>query len=150
MNTLFGDLAKRVAAFDPYKETIIAAKLAEDDIIAENISALYDSGQRADGTELGDYSKWTAARKEADGERFDHVTLRDTGRFYASMKVKFDEKSFRITADDKKVNDDGGVTYLTDEWGDEILGLRDEVLDSIIHNTIKPNMQAAFRAKILI
>lgn len=145
MNTLFGDMAKRVEAFDPYEEAIIATKEAEAEIIDFNVEdQLYERGIDSRGKSLGEYANFTKEKKEQEGKPFDRVTLRDEGDFHRSFNVKFGVDRFQIEASDSKTED------LQQDWGDEILGLTDQNLDHIKNDFIRPNMQKAFRAKILI
>ena len=77
------------------------------------------------------------------------MTLKDTGFFQRSAKVKYTKDRFMITADDKKYSDDGGVvTFLTEEHGKEILGLTKENLGFVIEKYIKPSMLTVLRHRI--
>lgn len=150
MNTLFGDMAKRVAQFNPEKEAIIATKSAKDEIIDFNVEdQLYEEGINNKGQSLGEYQPYTKEKKQiksaagvGDG-KISNVTLRDEGRFHRSFKVKYSKDRFELTATDKKTE------KLKKHWGDDIFGLTDENLKKLIDNDIRPSMQAAFRAKIL-
>lgn len=151
MNTLFGDLAKRVAAFDPYKEAIKAAIPAKAEIIDYNVEdQLYELGIDNRNKSIGDYEPYTKERKQlkrdlgiGDG-RISNVTLRDEGEFHKSFDVEFRDNEFEIVAHDPKTE------KLQENWGEEILGLTDQNLQKVKDDYIRPNMQAAFRAKILI
>ncbi len=154
MNTLFGDMAKRVEAFDPNREAIIAAKSAEDEIIEFNVEdQLYDRGIDSAGLSLGEYRKKTKVLKGiksaaglGDG-KVSNMTLRDTGDFHKSFKVKYGNDRFEIEATDPKtpeIIDSFGIT------GENILGLTDENLQRVKDDYIRPGMQQAFRNKILI
>lgn len=60
--------------------------------------------------------------KKAKNQRYDHVTLNDTGEFYKSFEVNiYDDYSFTI-----KANDDKQGTELTKIYGNEIVGLGTE------------------------
>ena len=95
MNTLFGEIAARVAAFDPETEVILAAIPAKDIMIAENRSQLYDSGIGSGGKlieppyAISTVTYWKPKKKQ----RADHVTLKDKGNFHASIDIKFNEKN---------------------------------------------------------
>lgn len=151
MNTLFGDLAKRVAAFDPYKEAIKAAIPAKAEIIDYNVEdQLYELGIGSKGKSIGYYEPYTKERKElksslgiGDG-KISNVTLRDEGDFHSSFDVEFRENEFEIVANDPKTE------TLQYNWGEDILGLTDQNLQKVKDDYIRPNMQTAFRAKILI
>lgn len=151
MNTLFGDMAKRVAAFDPYKEAILAAVPAKAEIIDFNVEdQLYEQGIGSRGKSIGAYQPYTIERKEiksalgvGDG-KISNVTLRDAGDFHSSFDVEFRDTEFEIIARDPK------TAKLQQNWGEDILGLTEQNLQKVKDDYIRPNMQAAFRAKILI
>lgn len=82
---------------------------------------LYDKGIDSKGNDLGEYSPYTKQIKSEKGQRFDHITLKDTGEFYKSFVVKPNKKGFKITANPNK--DD---TDLFREFGVDIVGLTKE------------------------
>lgn len=86
---------------------------------------LYDRGINSKGESIGDYSLYTKAIKDNNGQITDHVTLNDTGAFYESFKVYVNsQKDFVISADTIKDTSD-----LIVDWGKEILGLTEESLN---------------------
>jgi hypothetical protein len=93
---------------------------------------LFDKGEDSTGRTLesigGAYSPFTVSIKQAKGQPTNRVTLFDTGEFYASWSVKPFKGGFIIDADPNK--DD---TNLFDEWGNEIVGLNEENLQTIIN-----------------
>lgn len=93
------------------------------------IDQLYNSGIDSEGSELGEYSDFTKMIKRMKGQRFDHITLNDTGDFYGSFKIVLYDKEFEINANTIK-EEDGMVTDLM-SYG-EILGLTDENLIKLI------------------
>lgn len=86
-------------------------------------SQLYELGEDSLGRAVGggNYAPSTVEYKFNEGQRFDHITLNDTGEFYRSFRVKPNKKGFTITANPNK--DD---TNLFTEYGDEIVGLNKE------------------------
>ena len=48
---------------------------------------LFDLGIDSLGVSLGEYSDFTKVQKQSDGQRFDHITLLDTGGFYKSFTI---------------------------------------------------------------
>lgn len=88
---------------------------------------LFDEGIDALGKSLGEYSDFTKELKKADGQRFDHITLLDTGDFYKSFKIKVENGGFLIEADPQKED-----SNLFDDFGKDILGLTDENLQIVI------------------
>ena len=95
----------------------------QDEIIRLNtIDQLYDRGIDSDEQSLGEYHPITQAYKISVGERYDHVTLKDTGAFYDSFRIEIDARGFNIVADDEAFYD----RPLTEVYGLEILGLTQE------------------------
>jgi hypothetical protein len=96
-------------------------------------SQLYDKGVDAAGNQIGEYSFWTkayfkplAAAEGRDG-RTDHITLKDTGEFYASFQFVNESDGFHITANTlKEDGNDLAVIY-----GGKILGLTSESIAAI-------------------
>lgn len=92
---------------------------------------LYDKGINADNETLGGYSFRTLEYKTriagglGNDTRTDHVTLKDTGDFYRSMKFEKDDEQFWITGDADKGGHD-----LTRMYG-QILGLTNESLEEL-------------------
>ena len=91
---------------------------------------LFEEGIDSLGISLGEYSDFTKFEKKRKGDRFDHITLLDTGGFYKSFKVTISGGGFSIDAD--PIKDD---TNLFTEFGKEIVGLIPEnkqiVIDAI-------------------
>lgn len=90
---------------------------------------MYDEGVDSKGVSLGQYAPITishykplAASEGRDG-RTDHITLKDTGTFYASIKVEALPDAFKITADDPN--------NLIGRYPD-LLGLDDSSLNEIM------------------
>ena len=96
---------------------------AKEEIIRLNTEdQLFDEGIDSMDRTLGAYSEVTKAIKRSKGQRTDHVTLKDTGEFYDSFKVRVDSKGFEIEADDTAFYD----VPLTQTWGNDIIGLTKE------------------------
>ena len=94
---------------------------------------LFEKGIDSLGSSLGDYAASTIEGtanfegKKDKGQRFDHITLLDTGKFYKSFKVKVQSGGFEIIADGNR-----GDTNLLEDYGKEVLGLTDENLQLVI------------------
>jgi hypothetical protein len=91
-------------------------------------SQLFELGEDSEGRDLGEYSPFTKELKKLKGQRIDHITLKDTGDFYASFIVRPFKGGFTIDAD--PIKDD---TNLFREYGEDILGLNDDNLQIIIN-----------------
>lgn len=106
-------------------------------------SQLYDKGIDSKGVELdkigGSYSPKTKRYKAERGQRYDHVTLSDTGEFYRSETAQMDYASGDIILQANTIKDGDDLQA---RWGENILGLTDESIvilkpkftDDIIHH----------------
>ena len=124
---------KRLTSVTPEEllKSALEEPLIESQIIDLNQKQLYEQGVESDGTPTGDYSLRTVNEKISAGEPYDHVTLKDTGDFYDSMKVELTDNSAVITGDMQKPDRD-----LEEGWP-KALGLTEESL-----NEIKPDVWA--------
>ena len=108
---------------------------AEDTIIDMNISQLYDSGERRDGKKITpEYAPETVAIKKKKGQPTNRVTLRDTFEWQASFWIQYYPDGFEIKASDWKTE------RLTQKYGDEILGLQDEMVKYLCANLYLPHL----------
>lgn len=87
MKRLNANLITNIAISDPYIQA---------QIIDLNQSQLYDKGIESDGSPTGDYSRKSV---EVYGKRPGHITLKDTGATYDSMKVDTDAEGFYVSGD---------------------------------------------------
>lgn len=158
MNTLFGDMAERLAAFNPEEEALLSAKRNRLKIIRLNRDdQMFEQGVDARGDKIGRgyYKKPTEEYKKEVGQRYDHITLRDTEEFHKSMDVRFTKTSFEITADDRKESDRQGgadthlVEFYKEQYGNEILGLTKENLEFLKEEHIQPDMTRKLRDQLL-
>jgi len=97
-------------------------------------SQLYEFGIDSEGKTLGQYSPNTIEGvpgrflgKKQKGQRFDHITLRDTGRFYSTFRVVVGRNAFIIFADGRKAD-----TNLFDEFGEDIAGLTEQNIENLV------------------
>ncbi len=115
---------------------------------------LFDKGIDSTGRLLsdigGDYSPNTIEGtnqykgKKEKGLPYDHITLFDTGDFYSSFKVYYNNGNLTISADTIK-----DTTNLITEWGSNILGLTEESL-SILREKALTIILPYVRKKLLI
>lgn len=123
-----------ILAAHPYEQEII-------DLVIHN--QMWEQGIRRTGSPIAPpYKRQTIEEKRMKGQRTDHVTLRDSEAFHASVYVDFDETSFRIDAADWKKQ------ILERKYGTTILGLTDENLQFMIDKYFRPSAQAIFRKAI--
>ena len=138
----FTRLDKLFSALDNLNEDQIwlfaVDKDVQDEIIRINTEdQLEEEGIDSLGRKLGDYAPSTIAYKRRKGQRYDHVTLKDTGDFYNSFNVKVNVNEIIIYADDSsKYN-----KPLFEVWGVDVLGLTDDnmnyIKEMILENYIK-------------
>lgn len=92
---------------------------------------LYEKGIDGQGASLGEYSPYTITLKQAKGQRFDHITLSDTFKFYESFEFiisgGIDNDRFSVEVD--PVKEDG--TNLLTEFGEDIIAHTEENLEII-------------------
>ena len=118
-----------------------------EDAITED--QLYDQGIDGLGRSLGSYApftvqfKRTIASRLGRDTRIDHITLRDTGDFHKSIKVKLQRDGLKIESQPQK--DD---TNLIDEYGEAILFLTPENLDDFRNNFLLDDLRASIRAAL--
>lgn len=115
-----------------------------EDAITEN--QLHGKGEDGLGRSLGEYSDFTKQFKSTIAgalgrdTRIDHITLRDTGDFHQSVKVKLTSKGIEITSDPQKED-----TNLIDEFGKEILFVNDENLNEFIRPHLLDDLKKDIR-----
>lgn len=138
-------LEKKVRSFSQEKamKEILKEKDLQAQIIDLNQKQLFEQGIDADGKPTGDYAPSTIygtknfPGKIEKGQRYDHITLKDTGEFYDSMQVKSIPEGIQIKADYLK---EGGED-LRDEWPSAV-GLTNESKQEI-----KPQIKESFMEK---
>lgn len=130
--------------YDPH-QIIIDTAVDHGEDIARYVTEiqLYMEGTRgSDGEFIADYDPYafvTIQIKQVKGQPTDRVTLRDTGDFHASFEVQPEGDGFRITATDPKTDE------LVERYGEGILALSDEHLESIKQKLMLPALQEALR-----
>ncbi len=101
-------------AVDQEVKDMIIQMNTEDQLEEHGIDSL--------GRSLGEYSPYTIIEKQLKGQRYDHITLKDTGAFYDSWIVTVTRDSIVIDADDVSHYDQP----LFQVWGEDVLGLTEE------------------------
>lgn len=119
-----------------------AAKDEERFILDTNREQLYNEGTTHQPQSLGQYAASTVQYKARTGQRYDHVTLRDSGDFHASFFIVYESDKFTIYADDEK------TALLVGRYGPEILGLTPDSLELLV-NRLREAVVAQFRKKML-
>ena len=136
------DLRKRVADFN---DALTSGQLIQDiiwkneayivDMNAEE--QLYEQGINRLGVDISDYAPYspvTIEIKKLKGQPTNRVTLRDEGDFERSFFLEVGDKQFEIKASDFKTED------LVKKYGEQILGLTDENIATMIWQYIYPDL----------
>ena len=89
------------------------------------------------------YTARTIQIKQRKGQPYDRVTLRDTGEFYSSLHVEFDDDGFYVTSTDDKAK------YLLARYGKTIFRLTNQNFTELLRNYIRPELQQKLKEKIL-
>jgi len=140
---MFDRITKNInSAINGLEDEVLRSLKAHEKIVIDYITEiqLFEKGEDGEGFSLGDYTPFTIEIKKSKNQRFDHITLKDTGDFYKSYKLS---SKGLITADPQK--DD---TNLVDEFGADILTLSDEGQDIMIELFLRDDLQAFLRKEI--
>ncbi|MFZ9893418.1 MAG: hypothetical protein ACO3FO_06545, partial [Candidatus Nanopelagicaceae bacterium] len=117
-------------------------------IIDFNLEQMYEGGIDSEGNSLGQYAQITVsywkplAKSLGNDGRTDHITLKDTGEFYKSFRIKLESDGFKITANTIKEDTDLAQIY------PKVIGLTKES-KAMVSELITPYMVEAIRAQIL-
>ena len=103
-------------AIDQDIKDMIIQMNTEDQLEEQGIDSL--------GRALGEYAPFTIQEKIEKGQRYDHITLKDTGAFYDSWVVSVNAGAILLDADDTSLYDEPLFTV----WGEDVLGLTEENL----------------------
>jgi len=110
----------------------------ENEIIRLNQEQLYSSGQLSDGSFLDSYSPYTIVKKQearsGHDSRVANMTLRDTGAFYKSFKVKITNENVLVYATDGKTD------KLITDFGKNIFGLTEQNWEELIEQNVVPSI----------
>lgn len=143
-------VCRNVKNVDHHKilEDIFSVPALQMDMVDMNREQMYDFGIDSQGKTLGEYAPVTIthwkplAQKDGRDGRSDHVTLKDTGDFYDSIRIKNQREEIRITGDMEKPNRDLQVIY---PWA---LGLTRENLSKVA-GWILPDFRTKVYQKIM-
>lgn len=142
MFDLLTNIIKKVSKLDGNKivrQSLNNTSIQQDILDLNKQDQLYNKGIDAKGDSLGEYSLSTIdgtsnfEGKKQKGQRFDHITLNDTGDFYNSFIFKNNKDNFEIEADTLKEGTD-----LIDNFGKDILGITDENKSKLAGWLIEP------------
>lgn len=122
--------------------------MKHEDVIIQMVvrDQLYDQGIEGRGISIMSYQPYTARTiqiKQRKGQPYDRVTLRDTGEFYSSLHVEFDDDGFYVTSTDDKAK------YLLARYGKTIFRLTNQNFTELLRNYIIPELQQKLKEKML-
>lgn len=130
---------------DQIVKQVIETPSLQTQIIDLNQAQLYEHGVDSKGDSTGGYASATIygtnnfKGKIQKGQRYDHVTLKDSGASYASMRLVIDRGVFKIAGD---------FPDSVDEQWPDAMGLTDESKAEIMPE-IKERTIDLIRQKIL-
>lgn len=99
----FRQFASALERINVEKEFLAAADELSELALDLNKVQMYELGIDAKGKELGDYAPSTRVAKQAKGQRYDHITLRDSGSFQDKMFLDTKQVPIFIGSKDSKV-----------------------------------------------
>lgn len=113
--------------FDEHKSLIIHYNADEQ---------MYKLGQDSKGSIIRPaYRPATVRIKRAKGQPTDRVTLKDTGRFHKTLIVTPKEDYVEISSDVEYAK------YLFKRYGDDVLGIQEELLKEFVTRYVVPKIQ---------
>ena len=113
--------------FDEHKSLIIHYNADEQ---------MYKLGQDSKGSIIRPaYRPATVRIKKAKGQPTDRVTLKDTGRFHKNLIVTPKEDYVEISSDVEYAK------YLFKRYGDDVLGIQEELLKEFVVRYVVPKIQ---------
>jgi len=95
-------------------------------ILNLNREQLYEYGEDSEMVFLGEYKESTKTIKKRKGQRYDHITLNDTGKFYKSFTLKLQGNELVYDANPFKFTETGEKVNLFELYGVNVLGLNKE------------------------
>lgn len=122
--------------------------LRHEDVIIRMIAEeqLYDLGIEGKGVAIASYMPYrssTIKRKQKKGQPTDRVTLKDTGKLYASLRVECGSLGFYVTSSEDKAK------YLLAKYGKTIFRLTDNNLKVLLNDYIRPSLKEKMKNYIL-
>ena len=133
-NASIRNLVYRLRKFKPVLETSLKEAVEDGgDILLDYVRIQLDLGIDGNMRKIQPpYAPSTIKKKIKKGQPTDRVTLRDTGEFYQSLYIQFDEDGFRILSADEKSK------YLIAKYGGPILRIDNEDFTRYIRYYVRP------------
>ena len=147
------DLLKKISRIETKADRLFVKILKDSNVQAQimdfNLEQMYEGGIDSEGRSLGEYATITVqyykplARSLGNDGRTDHITLKDTGEFYKSFRIKVENDGFKITADTIKENTDLAQIY------PDVIGLTKES-KQMVSELITPYFIESIRKELLV
>lgn len=147
-NTSISSLTYRLRCFkDILNQELKDEILKHEDVIISMVveSQLYDLGITGQGKEIASYAPYapsTIKYKKKKNQPTTRVTLKDSGDFYKSLRVVFDNNGFYITSSDDI------APLLIKKYGSTILRLSDENLKRLLNEYIRPGLREKLKSTL--
>ena len=133
IEALIASLKEYNANITQYMEDITMS--IEDEIKDINVHQQYDLGQDRNGERITpEYTPYTVSIKTWKRQPTDRVTLRDTGQFHSSFKIRYEADGFELYANDWKAES------LEEKYGRYIYGLQDDAAKELADQVYQPRM----------
>lgn len=116
--------AKELNYIEIFEEAVMQLKPKFEDIQKRQ---LFERGVDGEGKSLGQYAKSTAAGKRRKFQPTEHITLYDTGEYYASKELILDNGEFQLAEDPIKAG-----KSLYDRFGIFIAGWDTKSIEEIV------------------
>ena len=147
------DLLRKIIGLEKKADKLFIEILKDSNVQAQiidfNLEQMYEGGIDSEGNSLGQYAQITVsywkplARSLGNDGRTDHITLKDTGEFYKSFRIKLENDGFKITANAIKEDTDLAQVY------PDVLGLTKES-KQMVSELITPYFIEAIRKELLV
>lgn len=133
-NASIRNLVYRLRKFKPVLEGYLKEEVENrEDFLVSCIQLQLDMGLDGYYDEIKPpYAPRTIQNKIRKGQPTNRVTLKDTGKFYNSLHVDFDNDGFRIVSNDEKAK------YLLAKYGNAIFRLQNEDISRFLRIYIRP------------
>lgn len=133
-NTSLRSLTYRLRKFKPILDECLRDVIEEHEkeIVDMIRSQLWSGFNGYEENIIPPYADRTIKRKISKGQPTDRVTLKDTGAFYQSLSIEFDNDGFRVVSDDKK------AVHLLSRYGEDVLRLANKNLKELLTQYIRP------------
>lgn len=113
---------------------------ANGHVLEDANTAQLAEGLDADNRDITpEYAPLTVEIKQMKGQPTSHVTLRDSGDFYAGIVAQVRGEAIALEGTDPKTQE------LQQKYGNRILGLSDAAVDEFREDYVRPELQAKTR-----